>query len=58
MTKCKECGEQAEYYDMCYECCDHSDIDYDERGCLICGKDMTEHCMVRAEYERDMAEDR
>jgi len=49
--KCEECGKEAEYYDICYDCCEHSDVCSDERGCLICGKDMTEEIMSAA-YDR------
>lgn len=35
----------------CELCCEHSDIEYDERCCLICGKDMTED-LASAAYDR------
>lgn len=37
--------------EACEECCDHSDIEYDEGCCLICGKDLTEELSARA-YDR------
>ncbi len=46
--KCEECGKDAEYYDICFKCCDHSDIEEDERCCLICGRDMTDDLAGRA----------
>lgn len=39
----------------CPECCEHGDICYDERVCLICDADMTEDLSARA---YDLAKDR
>lgn len=36
--------------DICQKCCEHSDIEEDERCCLICGADLTEELMGRAEH--------
>ena len=38
--------------------CEHDDVDEDDRCCLDCGKDMTEELACKAEYYRDMMEDR
>lgn len=51
---CEECKVEC-YGEVCEKCCEHQDICYDERGCLICGKDMTEELMARA---YDLAKDR
>lgn len=42
----------------CPDCCEHDDIDVDERCCLVCGKDMTEDLCAEAEARADMLEDR
>lgn len=33
----------------CEWCCEHQDVEWDERCCLICGKNMTEEMVARAE---------
>lgn len=35
----------------CQLCCEHDDICYDERCCLVCCEDMTEDLAARA-YDR------
>jgi len=59
--KSNECENSPNYYtacdnDDCQECCEHDDAD--DYCCLICGKDMQETFMSRAEYYADMKEDR
>lgn len=52
MKICKTCSQLIEFnVDTCEKCCEHDDICLDERCCLICGKDMTEHLMAAA-YDR------
>lgn len=53
-----ECGCLIDGDDRCEECCDHDDVERDERCCLICGADRTEYFMGEAEWRADMAEDR
>jgi len=48
--KCQDCGTDNLQV-ICEECCDHSDICYDERICLCCGKDLTEDLSAKA-YDR------
>lgn len=49
--KCEECGEATEghAHDLCTSCCEHGDICRDDRICLSCGEDMTEHFIAMAE---------
>lgn len=57
-AQCEECGVKtgSASFDLCNECCDHSDVDYP--CCLICGEDMTEHFACMAEFYSDLAEGR
>lgn len=50
--KCSECGEVAEYGDICQSCCEHGDMD--DGHCLDCGKDRREDLMSDAyDYYKD-----
>lgn len=44
-----KCGADTD--DLCEDCCEHLDIERDERCCLDCGKDLTEHLSGLA-YDR------
>lgn len=48
-----KCSEE----EPCQKCCDHSDIDEDERCCLICGADVTEDLIAKAEWYAEMSKD-
>lgn len=50
-----ECGCEVECDNPCEECCEHGDICTDDRICLDCGKDMTEHLYAQAEDAWDAA---
>lgn len=52
------CGCQEDSDDRCEKCCDHGDVCEDERVCLICDADMTEHFAARAEAAADARADR
>lgn len=43
-----DCGCPVDGDERCEDCCDHGDVDSDERCCLDCGKDFTEQLMARA----------
>jgi hypothetical protein len=56
--KLLDCGCQEDSDDRCEKCCDHGDVCEDERVCLICDADMTEHFAARAEAAADARSDR
>jgi hypothetical protein len=53
-----ECGCEIDSEEPCEKCCEHTDIEYDEGCCLVCGTDLTERLVSAAyDYCKGRAED-